>query len=169
LHIKVGKNGHFLACSGYPDCTYSTDYDRDEKGNIKPVEHAEEEATDKVCEKCNKPMVIKRGRYGDFLACSGYPECKNTQSINGNGNGNPIGLKCPKEDCTGDIVERKSKRGKQFYGCNRFPDCDFATWDKPVDRTCPECGAKFLVEKTTKKDGTFLACHTDGCGFREDA
>ena len=169
LHIKVGKNGHFLACSGYPDCTYSTDYDRDEKGNIKPVEHAEDEITDKVCEKCAKPMVIKRGRYGDFLACSGYPDCKNTQSLNANGNGSQIGIKCPQDNCDGDLVERKSKRGKLFYGCNRFPECNFATWDKPIDRACPDCGAKVLVEKTTKKDGTFVTCLTEGCGFREDA
>jgi DNA topoisomerase-1 len=169
LHIKVGKNGHFLACSGYPDCTYSTDYDRDEKGNIKPVEHSEDEVTDKICEKCGKPMVIKRGRYGDFLACSGYPDCKNTQSLNANGNGSQIGIKCPQDGCAGDIVERKSRRGKLFYGCNRFPECNFATWDKPIDKACPDCGAKILVEKTTKKDGTFVTCLTEGCGFREDA
>ncbi|MFC1577553.1 type I DNA topoisomerase, partial [Thermodesulfobacteriota bacterium] len=108
LRIKVGKNGHFIACSGYPDCTYSNDYNRDEKGNIQPVEISAEEASDKVCNKCGKPMVIKRGRYGGFLACSGYPECKSTQSLNSNGNGKKIGLQCPQKDCTGDIVERTS-------------------------------------------------------------
>ncbi len=92
LRIKVGKNGHFLACSGYPECTYSRDYTRDEKGNIQPLEHPEEEVTDKNCKKCGMPMVVKRGRYGDFLACSGYPECKNTQSLNSNGSGKTIGV-----------------------------------------------------------------------------
>ncbi|MGB5750989.1 MAG: type I DNA topoisomerase, partial [Desulfobacterales bacterium] len=169
LRIKVGKNGHFIACSGYPDCTYSNDYNRDEKGNIQPVEISEEEATDKVCNKCGKPMVIKRGRYGEFLACSGYPECKSTQSLNSNGSGKKIGLQCPQKDCTGEIVERTSKRGKIFYGCNRFPECTFATWDKPLNRECPVCGANFLVEKTTKKQGTFVSCMTEGCGFKENA
>ncbi|NNL75293.1 MAG: type I DNA topoisomerase [Desulfobacterales bacterium] len=169
LRIKVGKNGHFIACSGYPECTYSSDYSRDEKGKIQPVEYSEEEVTDKVCDKCGNPMVIKRGRYGGFLACSGYPECKNTQSLNSNGNGKKIGVDCPQKDCSGDIVERTSKRGKLFYGCNRFPECTFATWDKPLARDCPVCGAKFLVEKTTKKQGTFVSCQTDGCGFKEKA
>jgi len=169
LRIKVGKNGHFLACSGYPDCTYSSDYTRDEKGSIHPVEHTEEELSDRACEKCGKPMVVKRGRYGDFLACSGYPECKNTHSLNSNGSGKSIGVQCPEEGCTGEIVERRSKRGKTFYGCNRFPDCTFATWNKPINRECPACGAKFLVEKTTKKQGTFITCLTDGCGFKEKA
>jgi DNA topoisomerase-1 len=169
LRIKVGKNGHFIACSGYPDCTYSNDYDRDERGKIQPVEIPEEEVTDKVCDKCGKPMVVKRGRYGGFLACSGYPDCKSTQSLNSNGNGKKIGLACPEKDCRGDIVERTSKRGKIFYGCNRFPDCTFATWDKPLDRECPVCGAIFLVEKTTKKQGTFVSCLTEGCEFKESA
>ncbi|MGD8298436.1 MAG: type I DNA topoisomerase, partial [Desulfobacterales bacterium] len=169
VRIKVGKNGHFLACTGYPDCTYSNDYIRDEKGIIQPEEQSEEEATDKVCDKCGQPMVIKKGRYGGFLACSGYPKCKNTQSLNSNGNGKKIGFDCPQKDCTGDIVERTSKRGKIFYGCNRFPDCTFATWDKPLDRECPVCGAKFLVEKTTKKKGTFITCLEEGCGFEEKA
>jgi DNA topoisomerase-1 len=169
LRIKVGKNGHFLACSGYPECTYSRDYTRDEKGRIQPVEHPEEEVTDKQCEKCGMPMVVKRGRYGDFIACSGYPECKNTLSLNSNGSGNAIGVSCPQENCGGEIVERSSKRGKLFYGCNRFPECTFATWDKPIGRECPACGANFLVEKTTKKQGTFVVCLTDGCGFKEKA
>ena len=169
LRIKVGKNGHFLACSGYPECTYSCDYTRDEKGTVQPVQHPEEEVTDKNCEKCGLPMVVKRGRYGDFLACSGYPECKNTQSLNSNGSGKAIGVSCPQKDCPGEVVERSSKRGKIFYGCNRFPECTFATWDKPIDRECPICDAKFLVEKTTKKEGTFITCLTEDCGFKEKA
>jgi DNA topoisomerase-1 len=169
LHIKVGKNGHFLACCGYPECTYSRDYIRDEKGKIQAVEPNSHDITDKTCEKCGKPMVIKRGRYGEFLACSGYPDCEHTQSLNSNGPGKPIGLKCPHNGCSGDVVERQSRRGKIFYGCSRFPDCNFATWDKPLDRECPSCGAKFLVEKITKKEGTFLACIENGCGYKESA
>jgi DNA topoisomerase-1 len=167
LHIKVGKNGHFLACSGYPECTYSNDYVRDEKGKIHPVENNTEEVSDKVCQKCGRPMVVKRGRYGEFLACSGYPECTHTESINSAGPGIPTGIACPREGCTGELVEKKSKRGTVFYGCNRFPDCTFALWDKPVDQPCPQCGAKILAEKTTKKKGAYLYCVTEGCDYKE--
>ncbi|AQV01355.1 type I DNA topoisomerase [Desulfococcus multivorans] len=166
LHIEVGKNGPFLACSSYPECNFSRDYTRDEKGNIQIIEPVSEDAVDKACEKCGKPMVIKRGRYGTFLACSGYPECKYTQSASTDVGGQSTGVKCPEEGCTGELVERRSKRGKVFYGCSRFPDCKYAIWDKPVNRSCPQCGAQFMVEKTTKKDGTFLMCLNPACGFR---
>ena len=166
LHIKVGKNGHFLACSGYPQCKYSRDYTRDEKGRVQPLEPAAGLTTDTVCDKCGKPMVAKRGKFGEFLACSGYPECKNTRSLNVNGPGKSTGVSCHANGCGGEIVEKKSKRGKIFYGCNRFPDCKNAMWDKPVNRQCPACGAKFLVEKTSKKEGTYFSCLTEGCGFK---
>lgn len=169
LHIKVGRNGHFLACSGYPECTYSRDYVRDERGQIQPVEPNYDAATDKVCPKCQKPMVIKRGRYGEFLACSGFPDCNHTESLNGGGSGKGIGLTCPESGCNGEVVEKKSRRGKVFYGCNRYPDCKFATWDKPVAKACPVCGAPYLVEKTTKREGTFLACVDRECGYKGDS
>jgi DNA topoisomerase-1 len=127
---------------------------------------SQELAEGEACEKCGKPMMIKHGRYGEFLACSGYPECKNTKSVNG-GNGKSTGVKCPESGCDGELVERKSKRGKVFYGCNNYPKCSYALWDKPVDKKCPECGEEFLVEKTTKKKGTFLTCLNDACGFQE--
>ena len=111
-------------------------------------------------------MLIKEGKYGTFFACSGYPDCKNTQSTNSTSGGEKTGVDCPEQDCDGELVQRSSKRGKIFYGCSRFPDCTFATWDKPVAKECPECGAKFLVEKTTKKQGAFLTCNTKGCGFK---
>jgi DNA topoisomerase-1 len=167
LHVKVGKNGHFLACSGYPDCNYSRDYIRDERGKIQPVESKTEEVVDKVCEKCGSPMVVKRGRYGEFLACSAYPDCKNTQSLNSNGTNQKIGIKCPQKMCDGEIVERHSKRGKLFYGCSKFPKCQFATWDKPIDKKCPQCDAPILLEKTTKKEGTFLICLSTECDYKE--
>jgi len=167
LHIKIGRNGHYLGCDGYPDCTYTRNYIRDEKGKIQPVEPAQSEMTDKFCEKCEKPMMLKSGKYGDFLACSGYPDCKNTQSIHPNSNGKPIGIKCPETNCTGDVVEKKSKRGNIFYGCSNYPDCTFASWDKPVEKKCPNCGADFLVEKSTKKKGTYLLCISKNCGYEE--
>jgi DNA topoisomerase-1 len=167
LHIKVGKNGPFLACSGYPDCSYSRNFTRDETGSIHPVEPSFELAEGKFCEKCKKPMVLKQGRYGEFLACSGYPDCKNTQSVNGTTSGKSTGVKCPEPDCDGELTERKSKRGKVFYGCSRYPDCSFATWDRPVDQECPQCGTKYLLEKITKKQGTFLKCPNPDCGYKE--
>jgi DNA topoisomerase-1 len=112
-------------------------------------------------------MVIKRGRYGEFLACSAYPDCKNTQSLNANGANSKIGISCPEKNCDGEIVERRSRRGKLFYGCSQFPKCEFATWDKPVAKTCPQCDAKILLEKTTKKEGTFLTCLSKDCDYKE--
>lgn len=88
---KVGRNGHYLACNAYPDCRYTRNYNRDEKGRIVPIEIPEEEITDKTCDKCGKPMVLKQGKFGPFLACSGYPDCKSTQSVYANGNGDPPG------------------------------------------------------------------------------
>ncbi len=96
-------------------------------------------------------MVIKSGKYGRFMACSNYPECKFTKPI-------PVGVKCPEDG--GDIVERRSRKGKVFYGCENYPDCKYAIWDKPVDMECPQCGASFLVEKHTKSKGDFLRCLT---------
>ena len=167
LHIKMGKNGHFLACSGYPECTYSRDYIRNDKGEIEPIEPPQEELTDKLCEKCGRNMVLKHGKYGEFLACSGYPECKNTQSTGGGAGGKKIDVPCPEKNCGGEIVEKSSKRGKIFYGCSRFPECNFASWEKPVNRPCPVCETPFLVEKSTKKEGAFLACPDKNCGFKE--
>ncbi len=168
VHIKIGKNGIFLSCSGYPECTYSSNYTRDEKGTVHPVVISNEIADGKTCAKCAKPMIVKQGRYGEFLACSGYPDCKHTESINSStGGGQSTGVKCPEDQCNGEVVERRSKRGKLFFGCSRFPDCTFASWDKPVNKECPECGANFIVEKTTKKDGDFLKCQAKGCGFKQ--
>jgi DNA topoisomerase-1 len=115
-----------------------------------------DEATDILCERCGKPMVKKLGRFGFFLACSGFPGCKNTKSI-------PVAV-CPK--CGGDIVERKNPKGKRklFYGCNRYPACDFVTYDKPTDKLCPKCGW-FLVEKSDRVSGSHKACINPSCDY----
>ena len=118
----------------------------------------EDKSMGEMCELCGKPMVIKAGRYGDFIACSGYPECKNTKPIV-----KTIGVKCPK--CGKDIVKKKSKRGRVFYGCSGYPNCDMSYWYKPVNKTCPVCGA-LLVEKKTK-DGKHLVCSESECGYKE--
>jgi DNA topoisomerase I len=167
LHIKMGKNGLFLACSGYPECKYTRNYIRDDKGVIQPVERAPDASVDKQCPKCGKPMVLKEGRFGKFLACTGYPTCSHTESDQASANHQVTDIPCPEPGCTGTLSSRVSKRGKTFYGCTRYPECKFAIWDKPVPKPCLMCGAKFLVEKNTKKEGQFLSCITEGCGHRE--
>jgi DNA topoisomerase-1 len=122
LRIKMGKNGHFLACSGYPECTYSSDYERDEKGVIAPVAPVQSEATDKVCDRCGKPMVVKRGRYGDFLACTGYPECKHTQSLNGGPNAKPTGVACPEKGVMARWWRNHPNGEKFFLGATVTPN-----------------------------------------------
>jgi len=128
----------------------------DEVGKtLESFKGALDEVTDYKCEKCGKPMVKKLGRFGFFLACSGFPECKTPKSI-------PL-AKCPK--CSGDIVSRKSKgRGKEFYGCTNYPDCDFISHFKPLNKSCPKCGW-FLVEKYDKKNGYHKACINPGCDY----
>jgi len=114
--------------------------------------------TDIKCDKCGRPMVIKHGRYGKFLACSGFPECKNTKPYL-----DKIGVDCPKcED--GEVVKRKSKKGKTFYGCSNYPDCDFVSWDKPTNKKCPKCGS-MMVEKYSKKRGKYYKCTNKECNI----
>ena len=116
-----------------------------------------DEQTDLKCDLCGKPMVKKLGRFGFFLACSGFPECHNTKSI-------PL-AKCPCKDCGGDIVERKQKgRGKSFYGCTNYPKCNFISHFKPIDQYCPQCGW-FLVEKFDKKNGSYKSCINPDCNY----
>ncbi|MBX7149623.1 type I DNA topoisomerase [bacterium] len=151
--IKFGKHGEFLACQAYPDCKNSKEFVRNEAGKI---EIQAEETTDEKCDKCGRAMVVKRGKFGKFLACSGYPNCKTTKAVS-------IGVNCPK--CTKPLSEKKTRRGKVFYGCTGYPQCDFASWDKPVNQKCPQCGASYLVEKTTKAHGTTIKCAEKECGY----
>ena len=198
--IKAGKFGLFLACSGYPECGNTRELETPEPGAEGEIEEA--------CENCGKPMVVKRGRFGQFLACTGYPECKTTRKIITTKQGmtaakpdqildekcprcqsnlvikqgrfgeftacssyptckyvkqKTTGVLCPKDG--GDIVERKSRRGKVFFGCANYPDCDFTLWNRPVAETCPECKAPFLVEKITKKNGRQLICNSEECSY----
>jgi DNA topoisomerase-1 len=155
--IKFGKMGHFLACSNYPECKNTKDFKRDAEGKIVIVE---EETTDEKCENCGKPMVIKRGRFGRFMACSGYPECKTSKPIS-------IGVSCP--DCKqGYLTERRSGRGKIFFGCNRYPDCKFAAWDRPLAEACPQCQSPYLLQKFSKRDGVYVSCPNKECDYRRE-
>jgi DNA topoisomerase-1 len=198
--IKAGKFGLFLACSGYPDCENTRELEAPEPGAEGDIEE--------TCENCGKSMVVKRGRFGQFLACTGYPECKTTRKLIATKAGvtaakpdqildekcpkcgsnlvlkqgrfgeftacsnypackyvkqKSTGVLCPKDG--GDIVERKSRRGKVFYGCANYPDCDFTLWNRPVPEKCPDCGAPFLVEKITKRHGRQLVCNNEDCEY----
>jgi DNA topoisomerase-1 len=198
--IKAGKFGLFLACSGYPECENTRELETPEAGAEGEIEE--------TCENCGKPMAVKRGRFGQFLACTGYPECKTTRKLISTKQGltaakpdqlldekcpkcesqlvlkhgrfgeftacsnypacryvkqKSTGVLCPKDG--GDIVERKSRRGKVFFGCANYPDCDFTLWNRPVPEKCPDCGASFLVEKVTKRHGRQLVCNNEDCSY----
>ncbi|KKT03044.1 MAG: topoisomerase protein [Parcubacteria group bacterium GW2011_GWA2_43_17] len=146
--IKLGRFGKFMACSNFPDCR-----------NTKPInENGEIEAEEKVeekCPKCGKPMVIKHGRFGKFLGCSGYPECKSIKNLE-----QSTGVQCP-ECGKGDIVAKKSRRGKTFYACNQYPDCKFALWSKPTGDKCPDCGS--LLVFATKNS---VNCSNKECKYK---
>lgn len=167
INIKIGRNGHFLACTGYPDCSFTSNYTRDEKGTISIVEKIVDDTPVKDCPECGKPMIQKDGRFGLFLACTGYPECKHTESVAQDNDKRDTGVPCVTTGCDGTIVEKKSKRGKVFFGCSKYPDCSFASWDKPVAKACPACESPYLVEKETKRDGKFLKCPLRECGHKE--
>ena len=201
---KFGRYGEFLACTNYPECKTTRDIPKvlDEAG-----EEAHAEAAEEICENCGKPMAMKRGRFGQFLACTGYPECKTTRKIQKGGKfaapdvmleeecpkcGKQLVLKqgrfgpftacsnypkckyikqettgvgCP-ECGTGELVVKKSKRGT-FYGCSNYPKCKFTSWDKPVARDCPECSARYLVEKVKKDGARELQCRGEDCKYKE--
>jgi len=149
---KLGRFGKFLACTGFPDCKNTKPL----KGS--PEEAAEAEATKEVCDKCGKPMQLKRGRFGPFLGCTGYPDCKGIKSI-----AKSTDVKCP-ECGKGDILEKRSRKGKTFYACSRYPDCTFALWSRPTGETCPEC--KSLLVMGAK--GT-VRCSAKGCSYKTKA
>ena len=222
--LKWGRFGRFLACSGYPDCKNTRDVngvetsseDRSEmpaaakSAKVAKVDTTPDpiEAEAEPCEKCGKAMVLKRGRFGPFLACSGYPDCKSTRKIRVTKDGKAeakadvlLDEKCPKcderlalkqgrfgeftacsnyptcryikmketgVDCPecgkGKIVERRSRRGKIFFGCDQYPDCEFVLWNRPVPEACPDCGRAYLVEKNSKKLGRRRVCDDENCG-----
>jgi DNA topoisomerase I len=222
--IKFGRFGQFLACSNYPECRTTREIAKPSNGETADAANAGTAASaqgaaekqdgggaegeEESCELCGKPMALKRGRFGQFLGCTGYPECRNIRKIARSGAVAPApvqldekcpvdganlvrrhgrfgefvscsnypkctyikrettGVPCSRAGCRGEIVVKKTKRGKAFYGCSEYPKCDVVFWDKPVAEPCPQCKAPFLLEKTTKKEGTFLYCAKEGCGYR---
>jgi DNA topoisomerase I len=148
--LKKGRFGQFLACSAYPDCKTTK--------QLGAATQQQDVTLDEKCPNCNSNMVRKYGRFGEFVACSNYPTCKYVKQ-------KTIGVKCP--NCSeGEVVERRSKRGKTFYGCNRYPDCDFVAWGKPLPEKCPECGGAYLIEKFLKA-GPMAQCPNQECKFKK--
>ena len=157
LVIKLGRSGRFLACSGFPDCRHTEPLAGDGKEAVEPV-YSEE-----TCEKCGAQMLIKNGRYGKFLACSGYPKCKNIQPLE---KPKSLGIRCP--ECEeGEMQEKKSRYGKIFYSCNRYPKCKYALWNPPKAEPCPKCGWPLTEIKTTKRWGTVQRCPQQECDWEK--
>jgi DNA topoisomerase-1 len=153
---KWGRYGKFLACSGYPECKFTQDLDGNGRGRPPEVVPGE------VCEQCGQPMVLREGRYGRFLACQGYPECKTTRPLT-------IGIGCPEDGCGGQLVERRSRRGKAYYACSKYPLCKFVLWNRPVPSPCPACGAPFLVERYARGRRLRRQCVRRACDYALEA
>jgi DNA topoisomerase-1 len=153
---KWGRYGKFLACSSYPDCKHTEDLSGNGRGRVSDV------VTEEVCDRCGKPMVIKEGRYGKFVACQGYPECKNTKPLT-------TGIGCPQDGCGGQLVERRSRKGKAYFACSNYPACKFVLWQRPVPEPCPKCGAPFVVERVIKGRSTRRSCVRTGCGYERES
>ena len=157
--IKWGKMGQFLACSAYPQCKNTKDFSRDGEGRVVIETHEE---TEQRCDRCGHPMVVKNGKFGKFLACSEYPRCQATKPLT-------LGIPCPSDGCGGELVEKRTRKGRVFYGCSNFPRCQFATWGRPIREQCPRCGAPFLIEKSSRRGEVTLQCVKDGCKYRGKA
>jgi DNA topoisomerase I len=155
MALKKGRFGAFYGCTGYPECK---NIRKIPKGEQKPVAAPVE--LDEICPKDGAKLVKRQGRFGEFVSCSNYPKCDYIKR-------DTLGIACTRPGCKGEIVVKKSKRGKVFYGCSEYPKCDVVFWDKPVDEPCPQCNAPFLLEKTTKKDGTIRYC--DKCDYKASA
>ncbi len=152
LVIKEGRYGRFKACTGYPDCTYKQSIT---KKKATPL--------DEKCPECGSQLVLRHGKYGPFTACSNYPECKYIKKESKN-----TGIACPEEGCGGTIIQKKTRKGKIFFGCSNFPKCKYATWDEPVDQPCPECGRHFILKKKRNKENPTLYCSSDNCAYKEE-
>ena len=159
LVIKWGRNGKFVACQGFPDCRFTSEFTQSTEGKVALVEQP---VVDEKCATCGSPMQVKSGRFGRFLACSSYPKCKTTKAIT-------TGIQCP-ECKQGELTEKRTRFGKSFYSCSRYPECKYAIWDKPLKgQNCPQCQHPFLVEKYTKRDGTSVRCPNKECGYEKPA
>jgi DNA topoisomerase-1 len=155
MQMKRGRFGPFLGCTGYPECRNIRKISK--SGVVAPAPVP----LDEKCPVDDAQLVKRFGRFGEFVSCSNYPKCKYIKQES-------TGVSCPRPGCKGDLVVKKSKRGKVFYSCSTYPDCEIVYWDKPVLEACPKCAAPFLLEKTTKKLGTFRHCATEECGYNSN-
>ncbi len=158
LAIRLGKRGRFIGCTGYPDCDYTQDL------STTPGEPVANQVVEgRQCPDCHSELHIKTGRYGRFIGCSSYPECKFMEPIE---KPEDTGVDCPK--CNdAHILKRKSRKGKIFYSCARYPSCDYAIWNEPVAQPCPECAWPILTIKETKRAGKQIICPRPGCNHQE--
>ncbi len=154
MQLRRGRFGPFYGCSGYPECKNIRKISKSGKLTAPP------EPIDEKCPIDGAQLVKRQGRYGEFISCSNYPKCKYIKR-------ETTGVACPRPGCKGELIVKRSKRGKVFYSCSEYPKCEIVFWDKPVAGACPQCGAPFLLEKTTKK-GTTRYCATETCGYRSE-
>ena len=157
LVIRLGRNGRFVGCTGYPDCSYTRSLENSADSSEPEI------VVERNCPKCNSALQVKVGRYGKFIGCSGYPNCKYIEPLE---KPKDTGVTCP-ECKKGSMLLRKSRKGKIFYSCSGYPKCRYATWDEPFDEACPKCKWPILTLKTTKRSGTFKLCPQKECDFRE--
>jgi len=157
LVVKTGRYGLFLGCSDYPKCTFTKPYSKmGEDVGKEPEKKDPPKPAGEKCDKCGAEMVIRRGRYGPFIACSAYPKCKNKKPYVGD-------VDCPREECDGKVVIRRTKRGRTFYGCSKYPDCDFVSWQAPIeDIKCPKCGS-FMIRAKVEGENV-QKCARESCG-----
>lgn len=154
LSIRLGKRGRFVGCSGYPECDYTRNLTENTQAEPTVIE-------DRACPDCGEKLLVRHGRYGEFIGCSNYPKCKHIEPLQKSALEK---VECPK--ChKGDIIERKSRRGKVFYSCNQYPDCDYALWNPPINEKCPQCEWPILTVKVTKTKGKEKACPQKDCGY----
>jgi DNA topoisomerase I len=159
--LKKGRFGPFLACTNYPECKVTKRLVRGAEGKLQ-VEQLK--PIDEKCPDCGKDLMWRRGRFGPFIACSDYPNCKyikKKEAIE-------IGLLCP-ECGQGQVVERKGRWGRSFYGCRRYPECKFTAYHRPIAEPCPDCGRAYLLEKETKKEGKVIFCGNEACHYKREA
>jgi len=158
LSLRLGKRGRFIGCDNYPDCDYTRSLEEEKEDDTSNIVEG------RKCPKCESDLVIKRGPYGKFIGCSSYPNCKFIEPLE---KPEDTDVQCPK--CKeGNILKRKSKRGKIFFSCEKYPKCDYALWNEPLNEACPKCEWPILTLKTTKKAGTQKVCPEKSCGFKED-
>ncbi len=158
LSIRLGRHGRFIGCTNYPECDYTRDLNADQSEKEEPVI-----VEGRKCPECSSELVIKKGRYGKFIGCSSYPTCRFIEPLE---KPEDTGVSCPK--ChKGTLFKRKSRRGKIFYSCSTYPDCDYAIWNEPIAEPCPSCGWPVLTIKTTKRKGSEKVCPQKHCSFSE--